>query len=215
MPQESPRIGPGSVPHSVISISAQIARAAHEGQVDKAGEPYIEHPTAVAQQAAIISRGDPAVIAAAWLHDVVEDTDWTIEALLGAGIPAEVAQIVDAVTRQEDEGYLSEFIPRIIAAGRKPVLLKLSDIWHNLHPDRAGSLPQHLRMRYETARRMLREALAEMDEQPTDLYVCLSSGETESLNHGGFDVCCGHPRCPGNLAEGKRPNRVLPPEVAP
>ena len=164
MPPGSPRIGPGSVPFAVISKSADIARAAHEGQVDKAGVPYIEHPLAVAQQAAAISKGDPAVIAAAWLHDVVEDTDWTIEALLGAGIPAEVVQLVDAVTRLPDEGYLADFIPRIIAAGRKAVLLKLADIWHNTHPDRAGSLPEHLRMRYETAHRMLTDALVEMPE---------------------------------------------------
>lgn len=46
---------------------------------------------------------------------------------------------------------------------------------------------------------------------PADLYICPSSGETESLNHGGFDTCCDHPRCPGNTAVGERPSRTFRP----
>ncbi len=50
-------------------LAQSIAAAAHKGQVDKAGKPYIEHPAHVAASV----QGDAAK-AVAWLHDVVEDT---------------------------------------------------------------------------------------------------------------------------------------------
>lgn len=51
-----------------------IIAAAHRGQVDKAGQPYITHPARVAARVA----GDENAVAAAWLHDVVEDTGLTL-----------------------------------------------------------------------------------------------------------------------------------------
>ena len=60
-----------------------IARAAHDGQVDKAGMPYAEHPARVAARCA----PDPAAMAAGWLHDVLEDTEVTAQTLVAHGIP--------------------------------------------------------------------------------------------------------------------------------
>ena len=56
-----------------------IATKAHEGQVDKAGMPYIDHPRRVAERVAQVD-GRPEAIAVAWLHDVVEDTATNLRA---------------------------------------------------------------------------------------------------------------------------------------
>ena len=58
--------------HTQSELAQSIAVAAHKGQVDKAGMPYIEHPAHVASGV----QGDAAK-AVAWLHDVVEDTPLT------------------------------------------------------------------------------------------------------------------------------------------
>lgn len=58
--------------HNQSELAQSIAAAAHKGQVDKAGKPYIEHPAHVAASV----QGDAAK-AVAWLHDVVEDTPLT------------------------------------------------------------------------------------------------------------------------------------------
>ena len=63
----------------------KLAYAAHAGQVDKAGMPYIFHPYEVALQVQAEEE-----VCAALLHDVVEDTDWTMEDLRAAGFPETV-----------------------------------------------------------------------------------------------------------------------------
>ena len=64
----------------------KLAYAAHAGQVDKAGMPYIFHPYEVALQVQTEEE-----VCAALLHDVVEDTDWTMEDLRAAGFPETVS----------------------------------------------------------------------------------------------------------------------------
>ena len=78
---------------SLIEKAYEIARTAHEGQLRKSGEPYIIHPLYVA----IILAGlelDKETLAAALLHDVVEDTDITYEEI-EKEFGVEVAQLVD------------------------------------------------------------------------------------------------------------------------
>lgn len=67
-----------------VSDVESLAERAHEGQVDKAGRPYIEHVRAVA--AGLTPFGDELVMAGL-LHAVIEDTAWTAGQLLAAGIP--------------------------------------------------------------------------------------------------------------------------------
>lgn len=76
-----------------------LARAAHEGQVDKAGQPYATHPERVAARVA----GDDELVAIAWLHDVVEDTGITLDELRGKGFPESVVTAVDALTKRADQ----------------------------------------------------------------------------------------------------------------
>lgn len=141
-------------------LAEAIATAAHRGQFDKAGVPYIEHPRAVA--AMVARRTDPrdadVAAQAAWLHDVVEDTSVTLEDLAAAGFEGAVISAVDSVTRRPGELYTT-LIERAADhwLGR---LIKLCDNEHNTgrldnldEPVRSG-----LARRYAKARVVLLEA---------------------------------------------------------
>lgn len=83
----------------LTEYASSFAARAHEGQTRKyTGEPYINHPEAVAK---IVEDhgGDEEMIAAAWLHDVVEDTSWTLSDIREA-FGDDVATLVDALTEK-------------------------------------------------------------------------------------------------------------------
>ncbi|MYU24608.1 HD domain-containing protein [Streptomyces sp. SID8352] len=146
-----------------VSEVDAFAAAAHAGQVDKIGVPYIEHVRAVA--AGLAPFGDELVMAGL-LHDVIEDTDWTAEQLRGAGVPDYVVALVEAVTNQRGLPY-EEKVARITGQGRDAVLLKIADNAHNSHPDRAAQLPEEKRVRlaakYRAARDVLWPAVIDRD----------------------------------------------------
>ena len=105
--------------------ASRFAAKAHEGAVDEAGAPYIEHPKAVAARV----EGDEAK-AVAWLHDVLEDTTYTADDLRAAGISEDVIEGVEAMTRRPGEAYL-DFVRR---AKENPLArqVKLADVLHNM-----------------------------------------------------------------------------------
>ena len=100
------------------------------------GQPYDVHLRAVAKLVATVS-SDPAVIAAAWLHDVVEDTEVDLEELARLGFSATVQAALDALTRRAGEG--DAYYARV-AANPLAKAVKLADIWDNMHPDRVAML---------------------------------------------------------------------------
>lgn len=120
--------------------SERIATGAHAGQIDKAGRPYIEHPARVAARLAT-----PELRAAGWLHDVVEDTDWTPEGLIEAGIPEGVVATVVALTRQP--GQMSAAYYAQVAANKDAVAVKEADIADNSDPERLALLDPDTRRR--------------------------------------------------------------------
>src|SRR5437660_7367531 len=81
----------------LIVKAYQVARAAHEGQVRRSGDPYIQHPLAVATILAELGLDD-ITISAALLHDAVEDTGVTLDDVT-SDFGAEVSAIVDGVTK--------------------------------------------------------------------------------------------------------------------
>src|ERR671917_1163537 len=81
----------------LIAEAYGTAHGAHKGQVRKSGEPFVYHPLATADILADLHL-DPTTIAAALLHDVLEDTDVTKDDL-GQRFGVEVAEIVDGVTK--------------------------------------------------------------------------------------------------------------------
>ncbi|MEU6388118.1 HD domain-containing protein [Streptomyces sp. NPDC046939] len=139
--------------NSVEDVDALAARA-HHGQVDKVGVPYIEHVRAVA--AGLVPFGEELVMAGL-LHDVLEDTDWTAEGLLGAGVPAGVVDIVRVVTNQAGTEYAEKV--RRITGDPRATLVKIADNAHNSRQDRAARLPrdeqERLAAKYRAARAVL------------------------------------------------------------
>ncbi|MFJ3141701.1 HD domain-containing protein [Streptomyces halstedii] len=129
--------------------------AAHAGQFDKIGVPYIEHVRAVA--AGLAPFGDELVMAGL-LHDIIEDTDWTAEQLREEDVPDHVVTLVEAVTNERGVPY-EEKVARITGQGRDAVLLKIADNAHNSHPDRAAQLPDEKRARLAAKYRAARDVL--------------------------------------------------------
>jgi (p)ppGpp synthase/HD superfamily hydrolase len=86
---------------SSLERAIEIAAAAHAGQVDKAGQPYILHPLRVMLRVS----GDHERMAAV-LHDVVEDTPVTLEQLIREGFPPEVISAVQALPKGAQESRL-------------------------------------------------------------------------------------------------------------
>ncbi|MEU8028361.1 HD domain-containing protein [Streptomyces sp. NPDC049099] len=121
-----------------------LARAAHAGQTDKAGRPYAEHLAAVA--AGVRARGgDAEQIAAAWLHDSVEDDALSREWLAQAALSARTKAIVDALTKRPGEG--PQAYARRILATEGARLVKQADLAHNADPERLTALDEPTRKR--------------------------------------------------------------------
>ncbi|MDQ0403777.1 HD domain-containing protein [Streptomyces sp. NPDC000349] len=120
------------------------ARAAHAGQTDKAGRPYAEHLRAVAE--GVRRRGgDDEQIAAAWLHDAVEDDALSERWLCEAALSRRTKDIVLALTRrpgEAPEAYAARILDTPGAA-----LVKAADLAHNADPERLAVLDEATRTR--------------------------------------------------------------------
>ncbi|SOD03788.1 HD domain-containing protein [bacterium JGI 053] len=108
-----------------LEEAIRIAAEAHRGQQDRAGAPYVLHPLRM-----MLRMRSDAERMAAVLHDVVEDTAWTLDDLRARGFPAEVLDAVDALTRRPGEAY-DACVER---AAAHPVArrVKLADLEDNL-----------------------------------------------------------------------------------
>jgi (p)ppGpp synthase/HD superfamily hydrolase len=135
-----------------LDDAIQVARRAHEGQLDKSGRPYISHPLRV-----MGALRDEHERMAAVLHDVVEDTTVTLADLTAAGCPEPVLTALAAVSKQpgeDQESYLAR-----VAANPIALAVKRADIADNLSPDRLERLDretqERLRAKYTSALRQL------------------------------------------------------------
>ncbi|WP_405925604.1 HD domain-containing protein [Streptomyces sp. NBC_00035] len=121
-----------------------LAREAHAAQTDKAGRPYTEHLHAVAE--GVRDRGgDDEQIAAAWLHDAVEDDTLSEEWLTDAALTNRTKAIVLALTKREGEP--PESYAKRIRTTPGALLVKASDLAHNADPARLAVLDEHTRAR--------------------------------------------------------------------
>ena len=121
---------------ALIERAYSAAEKAHSGQKRKSGEPYITHPIAVAQILADLGIG-AKTLAAALLHDTVEDTDYTLE-MLRKDFGEEIAMLVDGVTKLDKVKYgdsaQAETVRKMIVAMSKDIrvlVIKLADRLHN------------------------------------------------------------------------------------
>jgi GTP pyrophosphokinase len=121
---------------ALIERAYAAAEKAHSGQLRKSGEPYITHPVAVAQILADLGIGSKT-LAAALLHDTVEDTDYTLD-MVRADFGDEIAMLVDGVTKLDKLKYgdsaQAETVRKMVVAMSKDIrvlVIKLADRLHN------------------------------------------------------------------------------------
>jgi|GEM_PF-251850 len=114
---------------SLIDLSLWIATTAHKGQVDKAGRPYILHPIRLMMQ-----MDTDVERSAALLHDVIEDTAFSRKDLESMGIPDEVLEALELLTKPQGKSYM-EFVSRVKSnpVARK---VKIADITDNMNINR-------------------------------------------------------------------------------
>ncbi|MCX4608810.1 MULTISPECIES: HD domain-containing protein [Streptomyces] len=121
-----------------------LARTAHAAQTDKAGRPYTEHLQAVVD--GVRERGgDDEQIAAAWLHDAVEDDVLSEDWLREAALTERTKDIVLALTKREGEP--PESYAKRIRTTPGALVVKASDLAHNADPARLAVLDEHTRAR--------------------------------------------------------------------
>lgn len=108
-----------------LEDALELAIRAHKGQVDKAGQAYIFHPLRVMMRMTTETEKFAAI-----LHDVVEDTDMTLDDLRVVGYPEPVITAVDCLTKRDGEAY-DAYIDRVLT---NPVAcrVKLGDLEDNM-----------------------------------------------------------------------------------
>lgn len=110
---------------SLKKLALKIAESAHRGQVDKAGEPYINHPLKVASMFE-----DDVHYIIGILHDVIEDSDITLEELENYGFSAEIITALGDITKHDGEDYHAYF--RRVKSNPLALEVKIQDIKHNM-----------------------------------------------------------------------------------
>lgn len=115
---------------------------AHKNQVNKSGMPYVFHPFHVAEQMT-----DEATTIVALLHDVVEDTDYTLEDLAAEGFGKDILEAVALMTHEDDVPYL-DYVAKL---KDNPIAraVKLADLAHNSDLSRIGEIDDETRERLE------------------------------------------------------------------
>lgn len=140
--------------YTELTIKAiKLAYQAHDGQVDKAGMPYILHPIHLAEQ-----MDDEISTCVAILHDVVEDTDVTFEDL-EKEFPESVLVPLRYLTHEKGVPYM-EYVERILD-NDVAMKVKLADIDHNMDQSRFSGMAvdektmEYFRNKYTKAKALL------------------------------------------------------------
>src|SRR4249920_51872 len=142
---------------ALVSREFEFSESAHRGQYRKSGEPYITHPLAVAS---ILSqwRLDAQGLAAALLHDVMEDTAIT-KAEIESSFGKPVADMVDGVSKLDqieftsrEDAQAESFRKMLLAMAQdiRVILIKLADRLHNMRTLDAMAPPHRRRIAHET-----------------------------------------------------------------
>ena len=111
---------------STLQRAIEIATLAHQGQFDKAGNDYIGHPLRVMEMG---KTEDERIVGV--LHDVVEDTEWTFEALQAEGFSQEVIDALRCVTKLSENENYDDFIERV-RKNPLAVAVKINDLTDNM-----------------------------------------------------------------------------------
>ena len=120
----------------------RICFDAHKDQVDKSGLPYVFHPFHLAEQ-----METEETVTVALLHEVVEDSSYTLEALEQEGFPPKILEAVHLMTHQDGVPYM-EYVQ---ALAQNPIArkVKLADLTHNSDPSRLAVVDEFAKRRME------------------------------------------------------------------
>lgn len=115
----------------MVDLCLKIATESHRGQKDLDGNPMILHPLTVG-----LMGKTPDEQCTGFLHDVVEDTDYTFDDLLAMGVPAHIVDSLRLLTHEDGTDYL-DYVSRIVQSGNQiAIAVKLNDLHHNLERGR-------------------------------------------------------------------------------
>ena len=162
---------------STLERAIEIARQAHAGQVDKGGADYIGHPLRVMERCETEEQKIVGV-----LHDVIEDSDWTIEMLEEEGYTPDIIDALKCLTKTSEDVNYDDFIARVMT-NTLAVKVKLYDLEDNLDVSRLDSLTDADIARckkYIHARDRLKAVLIRLKSQKKTLGKSGSAG-TSSL----------------------------------
>jgi (p)ppGpp synthase/HD superfamily hydrolase len=118
---------------TTVEDAISIAAQAHKGQKDKAGAPYLLHPLRM-----MLRMNSEAPMIAAVLHDVVEDSEWTLEQLREKGFSNEILEAVECLTHRDGESY-QEFIARV-QTNSIARQVKIADLEDNMNIQRISKI---------------------------------------------------------------------------
>lgn len=113
----------------MLNKAIEIAARAHEGQLDKCGEPYILHPLRV-----MLSKKTEIERICAVLHDVIEDSFMTLDDLSKEGFSEDIIEILDCLSKRIAEDY-DDYISRILT-NEIACSIKLADLNDNMDASR-------------------------------------------------------------------------------
>lgn len=117
--------------NKMVDLCLKIATEAHAGQADLDGNPVILHPLTVG-----LAGKTPDEQCAGFLHDVVEDTDYTFDDLLRLGVAPNIVDALRLLTHNKNEEYL-DYVRHIAVSGNNlAIAVKFNDLHHNLERGR-------------------------------------------------------------------------------
>ena len=131
----------------------KLAFAAHKDQVDKSGIPYVFHPIHLAEQ---MESEETAIVAL--LHDVVEDTEYTLQDIAAMGFPQEALEALALMTHDKAVPYM-DYVAQL---KENPIArtVKLADLRHNSDLSRLDTVDEKALARIEKYKKAIAELLA-------------------------------------------------------
>lgn len=141
----------------LLNRAIELARKAHEGQFDKAGQPYIGHPIRVMNSLATI---DEKIVGV--LHDTIEDSDLSLDTLKALGFSDAIVEAIAAITKCSGEAY-EDYLGRVMT---NPLALKvkIADMKDNLRSERISHPTEKDRERMKKYQAVLPRLLAALSQ---------------------------------------------------
>lgn len=136
----------------MLQKAIQIATKAHAAQKDKAGQPYALHLFAVMEKGKTIEEKIVGI-----MHDLVEDTPWTLEDVRKEGFSEKIIQALDAITQKEGEPY-ADYLQRV-KKNKIALKVKINDLENNMDIRRLQEISERDRLRLNKYLKVYRELI--------------------------------------------------------